>query len=439
MAYKYDFGPSLGEAFGRGVKSGLDAYDAQKQRRRQREDDEWRRELREHQRGLMPIQREQAQLGLRSSEIELEDKQRKAEAAAAVEAFKLLKSNQPQLAYQRYKQFDPSYAGMMPQPDSRKPGNWLIDLDGDGQLESINPDDIINHYEPPKYRAPQQHPQLGLGQFGTDGQWHGIEPKGTGRPSGVRGQKISELMSRGFGVDDAADLVDGRVRLTSPDQFGNIYLVNVATGERRQIAGQQVGLADGGFAGVQTPEGDVQFSGLGLDIESAAREGTGPFAAIRQGINNTIGAIMTGQPFPKTDAARTDLRLFAQEAKQALVNNPRFPVAEQQLINRMLPDPNRFLTDPDGEVQRVHQLHRFLSEKRAQNMRILEAGQITAQQRGDLMDQNASIDRVLGMMGPLSGQGQDQGVARPQSQLDYQQLPPGAQYVAPDGTIRVKR
>lgn len=185
MANQYYLGPSLGEAFGRGVKSGLDAYDAQKQRQRQHQDDEWRRELREHQRGLMPLEAERAHLGLERDRLGLdtsrtqhewamEDRQKKQqeevdqkELEATIRAMRALKMGNPDLAVAEYRRFNPDYNGLMPRPDPDNQGHWLLDLDGDGVLDSVNPDDIINFYsgpvEPLKLRHDERlvHPQTG--------------------------------------------------------------------------------------------------------------------------------------------------------------------------------------------------------------------------------------------------------------------------------------
>lgn len=486
MANRYDFGPSLGSALAEGYRSFQDARDRRSKRQRQQEEDEWVREQREHQRGLMPIQREQAQLGLDTSQLGLTDAQRRsqwaeedrsadvrmrdvrvqgaefdhqqkvdqAEQDAVLKAMRALKAGDPESAVFSYRAYNPNYAGAIPLPDREKPGNWLIDLDGDGLLDSVNPDDVINFYEPPKFQAPEQHPQLGHGQFGADGKWHGITPTGQGGDTGARGTKIRELIGRGLSYEDASDVVDGRVKVTNPDQFGDVFLVNVTDGSRRRVGGSQTGAAGAQFgidpnaqrADLPGGQGSSVAQSQGFGLEDAILEGTGPAAMLRQGINNTVGPFMPGrQPFPETNDARASVRFFSQELKASLINNPKFPVAEQQLVATMLPDPDKFLRDPDGELSKVRQLHGFLTQKQEQIARTLETGRVTTQERGDLMNQSEAIGRVLGMVGSLSGQqqgigyGQGQSVARPQSQLDYQQIPPGTQYMAPDGTTRVKR
>lgn len=152
--------------------------------RRAQADEEWQREERDHLRGIRPLQRQQAELGLEgarvgleSSQLGLEDARRRhewagedrplqrgalerqdqagqmqmddatqnLERAAVLEAMRLLQNNQPQLALRAWQQFDPSYK-TAPQPDPNNPGKWLIDLDGDGNLDSVSPDEVIAAY-----------------------------------------------------------------------------------------------------------------------------------------------------------------------------------------------------------------------------------------------------------------------------------------------------
>lgn len=70
------------------------------------------------------------------------------EVNATLSAMRLLKAGFPQLAVREYQRVNPQYQGQVPQPDPQKPGHWLIDIDGDGQLDSVNPDDILNAYAP---------------------------------------------------------------------------------------------------------------------------------------------------------------------------------------------------------------------------------------------------------------------------------------------------
>lgn len=141
----------------------------------------------------------------------------------------------------------------------------------------------------------------------------------------------------------------------------------------------------------------------GLDVERAALEGTGPFAAIRQGMNNILGPFLSGEPFPLTSASRNTLMNFERDVTPALILNGKFPVSEQEWIRRMTPSPTRFMTDPDGEVTKLVELNRFLSDRRSRNQSMLGSGrQMTMETRGNLIDQNLYIDLALDAMGPIS-------------------------------------
>lgn len=174
MAYQYNYGPGPGEAFYRGIQAAFGAYDAQKQRQRLREDDAWRKELRDHERGLMPIQRESAQIGLDAARVGLqgaerqhdwagEDRpfqvrardradelggisvqsaRRKGEAEALDAAFAAMELGDGEKAKQEYLLYDPNYKGAAPVADPNNEGYWLIDTDGDGKVESVNPTEM---------------------------------------------------------------------------------------------------------------------------------------------------------------------------------------------------------------------------------------------------------------------------------------------------------
>lgn len=182
----------------------------------------------------------------------------------------------------------------------------------------------------------------------------------------------------------------GRFR-SEVDDFGTVTIVDTVTGEIVERADRQTQASPS-----QPPTG----SG---DVFGAVQAGTGPVASIQSGINNVIGPLVAGVPFEKTARSRAAIRNFNQEAKTALVNNPRFPVAEQEIVQRILPDPDKFFQDPDAARAQLLELRSFLLNKREQNLQSIQGGRVTSKEVGDLSNQVAAIDRVLGLMGPPEG------------------------------------
>ena len=205
-----------------------------------------------------------------------------------------------------------------------------------------------------------------------------------------RDRDVYSLMTRGFSRNEAEDVAAGRVRVTSPDQYGNVWLVNVATGERRQTGGgEQPAEVD------RSQQTQQPLPSLERDAENAA----GPIANVQAGLSGFIGPFVRGRLFENTQDARQRVRLFRQEAKQALVNNDRFPVHEQKVVDQLLPDESRFFNDPDDARANVVELRGFLERKREVNESTLRSGRMTSKRRGEIVDQNAAIDRIISLMG----------------------------------------
>lgn len=188
-------------------------------------------------------------------------------------------------------------------------------------------------------------------------------------------RRVAMYEARGFPRDAAQDLAAGKIQLTSPDQFGNVSTVNLATGTMRPV-----GNISGGAVTTVTEEERGRLTdqnaaidrvlGLSEGLEESARVATGPGGSLRQAFNVLAGFIGSDAPVPapETAEARQAIRLFNQTAKTAIVNNPRFPVAEQEVVSRMLPDESAFLANPSVEGNKVLQLRDYLISVRTQNM-----------------------------------------------------------------------
>ncbi len=114
----------------------------------------------------------------------------------------------------------------------------------------------------------------------------------------------------------------------------------------------------------------------GIDVS----QGTGPMSNLAAAAGRVVGPFVPGELFPDQQAARDQLRKFNQEAKQALVNNPRFPVAEQNIVREILPDPDKFFEDPDTAVKDFARLLEFLATKRTTNEQLVAGQRPSAEQ-----------------------------------------------------------
>ena len=218
-----------------------------------------------------------------------------------------------------------------------------------------------------------------------------------------REKRIIQLRERGFSEEFAQDVAAKDVSVVGPDKFGEFYVVNTVTGTRRKVEGSDRGVIDGIVSPVETPEttGTTEPAtemppkrGLEEDV----MKGTGPFSKLQAGISNVFGPVIEGAVFKDTTDARQQVRIFSQIAKTGLVNNDRFPVKEQEIVQNLLPDPDKFFLDPDTAASNLRELKGFLTTSKAAKLKESKKEKISSERRADLADQVSKIDELLSLM-----------------------------------------
>jgi len=213
---------------------------------------------------------------------------------------------------------------------------------------------------------------------------------------GVREKRIEELQGRGFSRDSASDIAAGDIKVIGPDQFGNIFTVNRVTNERRRVVGKQAEyLVSPEFQQQGQAQGPVPIASL----SGAVGKGTGPLAYTQEAISNVFGPFVSGAMFPETTRSRERVRVFSQLAKSALVNNPKFPVAEQKIVQQLLPDVGKFFQDPDAAREKLKELKSVLEGFKGIKQSQASSDKLTQKRRGELSDQISRIDEVLAFIG----------------------------------------
>jgi len=217
----------------------------------------------------------------------------------------------------------------------------------------------------------------------------------------AREQKIREAMQQ-FDINQnlATKYVDGYIDV-QPNALGQPVIIDTVTGQTRSTIGPQAEM--GGSAGRQEPQSGPQSAmGNGVDRSyispETAKGGTGVVANIQQMFNNLAGWATEGIPFEKTARNRNALRTFNHMALTGIVNNPRFPVAEQQTVKGFLPDPDKFFKDPDEAIQQVENLKDFLRRKIKNKRRVINSKNVSAGQLKTYTDQINNMRGVLDLI-----------------------------------------
>lgn len=242
-----------------------------------------------------------------------------------------------------------------------------------------------------------------------------VKGSGTAKET-ERDKKIRALVKSGipeegdFDTWTATDYVDGRIRATtSPNSRGEVVLTNTRTGQSktsnaRSPAAQaamknqpkpdpETGLPPA-VSDVRKPFSEFTIAPnvddavvresqqiiTGIDAALSAADNltsqdfdTGPgFGNVMQRVAAGGAAIFGKIIFADEQNAAQQLRTFNQAVIRGMANNPRVPVAEQERIREILPNPNTIATTPDIEKIHLSQTVQFLEQKRENEQASLE-------------------------------------------------------------------
>jgi len=226
----------------------------------------------------------------------------------------------------------------------------------------------------------------------------------------VRDERIREFVEkRGLTEQTAIDIVDTNVFFTRPTELGTIFAISkIPPFTKREIPEADAEIIVG-LAGKQNeqppseqPQGEPPEGAPDRSAFEAVKEGIGPFAKVKAGFSNLFGPFIAGALYENTTNARQQLRIFRQSAKVVMTNNPRYPVAEQQLVAELLPDPDVLFKDPDTARSDLSRLKKELEKRNAGREKELRRSKITSKRKGELRDAISTANEILGLIGEES-------------------------------------
>lgn len=229
---------------------------------------------------------------------------------------------------------------------------------------------------------------------------------------------------------------DGETRPLPPDAAPlgpESGVAEIRMEQARQAADEAI--PDGGMV----PPGNI-------DVEAAARRGTGPYAAAAAGLDNVLGGLGIPQLFGEdglfidTQESRTALRTIRQLGKIALVNNPRFPVAEQRLIDDLFPDPEAIVRNPNSEARKLFVLRSTLEQYNLMDNQAI-ANAIDPKEVSEARERIQTRNQLLGVL-PVppeqSAEGAQSDIPTVSTPEEAMQLPSGTRFRTPDGRLKVR-
>lgn len=229
--------------------------------------------------------------------------------------------------------------------------------------------------------------------------------------SGSISQKARALQLQGYDPQTALGIASGRFSVSINPQTGERSIVDMAEQSIVPLrSAQQPQQGAEVIETRETPQGSETLYGM-------ADDATGAAATVQTGISNTLGQI----PGPIGDAATSpDVIRAGQEFEQfkrglirALSLNPRFPVAEQQRIENLVP--RGAMTAPDTLRQSLVSLDQELARIEAEAMAGMNDPNSPVKQR---QADAATIRSVRAARARL-------GVPRPEDRRDATGVPGG--------------
>lgn len=212
-------------------------------------------------------------------------------------------------------------------------------------------------------------------------------------------QKIARLMEGGLPREIAVGIVDGRLRVSD----GRV--LDVATGE----------VVTAGVPAAPAPDMPATEGPREPGLYSRADDGTGLFSALGAGISATAGQLpgALGRAFTAEDmvSARQAFLQAQNDLVRAISINPRFPVAEMQMIRSELGIKPGVLNSPADTRTRMRELDTYLRRRAEVERRAAADATLPRSTRDDAARAVTDIDNFLNILGVPQGDQETGGAA----------------------------
>jgi hypothetical protein len=141
----------------------------------------------------------------------------------------------------------------------------------------------------------------------------------------IRESRIKGLIERGYSPEFATDIVDKNITYDINPATGSMVRTNKLTGAVSEVPLGSLSPQEQGLVIAAAEQNEDQT------LWQAAEDGTGLWSAVRRGASIVGGQVGLPQA-EKTEQARQTLEIYSNEFARALVNNPKFPVAEVERV-----------------------------------------------------------------------------------------------------------
>ena len=152
------------------------------------------------------------------------------------------------------------------------------------------------------------------------------------------------------------------------------------------------------------------------DAFDLVRDATGPYAQIYAGLDALIGGFVPidgVRKFFKDDVkARLYVKSIGILGRAALAVNPRLAVADLEQTMQLFPDPNRFIANPETEVENLRKVKSIAVKQLVFLNKALAEGNVPSEEIAQVNSKILEIEKLIDILNPVSLDGKATGAGK---------------------------
>lgn len=291
-----------------------------------------------------------------------------------------------------------------------------------------------------KYRAPPEVMQiadaLGYPEGSEERRQFLLGATQQNQPGAAREAEVADMMAS-FGVDrpTAIKIRDGLIKVTQPDQFGNVSLIDTVTGQSVSTINPE---QDRLKRGATEAADQVSQTPTSKPYEELAEKSVGGRSQAGRIITGAGAAIgLGGEVEPERQAAQRAVARVNSQLRALLIPEGKPSNWEQQNADRLLADPTSAFTSPESARRNGEELRVFLQQMRDHYFAAQFNPNVSSDQRAKNADAVQRYSQSLTLLGQPAEGGGDGGVPYVRNKDEYDRLPKGARYRGIDPETRL--
>lgn len=282
------------------------------------------------------------------------------------------------------------------------------------------------------YRAPPEVMQiadaLGYPEGSEERRQFLLGATQTNQPGAARDAEIADLMAS-FKVDrpTAIKIKDGLIKVSQPDEQGNISLIDTVTQQSVGTINPQQDRLQRQQAGAEPTSSGVSKKAY-EDVAEQAVGGPSQLGRIASGVAGALGG--KGEVAPESQEAQRSLGRINSQLRALLIPEGKPSNWEQQQVDKLLPDPTSAFTSPTSARKAAEEMREFLKLMREQYENAARNPDVTPDQRAKSADTAQRYNQALALLGNPSGSTARSAPDAPyvQTQEEYDSIPSGSNF-----------